>query len=160
MIGTAEPKPLPPRPSKLSLWMYKHSRPTRLTVEYRPTGVDTAETVIILEVIDSQDKVLGKTEVSRGDLLENNSYGHDPGQDVQLRIDHAHVADWTANGKKRLGEYLEWEKKEARDLADYRRLHTKFGGHGIEPTKVDEANRGLGMSEYRCCDKHPNCGCP
>lgn len=160
MIGISSPKPLPPRPSNLSIWMYKHSRPNRLTVEYRPTGADTAETVIVLEVIDSTGKVLGKTEVSRGDLLENNSYGHDPGQDVQLRIDHAHVADWTANGKNRLDEYIAWERREAKDLADYRRLHTKFGGHGIEP-KVDEPKAVKpGMSEYRCCDKHPNCGCP
>lgn len=113
----------PPKPSRLSLWMSGHGRPSQLRVEYRPTGVDTAETVVILTVTDYSEKKGASIEVSPGEIGRER-YGSN--NDVFLHIDHAFIVDWTDQGRKRLDEWLSFNKRNARELAEFERLKKKF----------------------------------
>lgn len=116
---------MPPRPTKLSLWMGTHGRPNRLTVRYIQTGPDTADTTILLEVVHD-GKVLHSTSVTAGAIPVLDRFGVTPGNDCRLILDHAHVVDWTEHGKKRLEAWKAWQDVEARDLAEYARLKKKF----------------------------------
>lgn len=115
----------PPKPSRLALWIAEHGMPNQLRVEYRPTGVDTADTWIVLTVTDYGKKV-SQTEIRPGDLARD-CYGYEPGEDVCLKITHAHCVDFTENGRKRLDAWREFQKKEAADIAEFDRLKQKFG---------------------------------
>lgn len=116
----------PPRPSRLSLWMEKHGRPHRMEIDYRQTGNDTAETVIIFSTLEYYKKKVEATiEVSRGEFgMYNARFEND---EVYLCIDHAHILDWTDAGRQKLNAWNAYQKKEERDIADYKRLRAKFG---------------------------------
>lgn len=126
------PDTMPPRPTRLSLWMATHGRPNRLTIDYVQTGTDSADTVITLDVVH-QGKVLHSTKVTAADIPVLDRFGVTAGNDVRLVLDHAHVCDWTEYGRSRLAKWKAFEDTEARDLAEYARLRKKFA-----PPKKDE----------------------
>lgn len=116
---------VPQKPSRLALWIAEHGTPNQLRVEYRPTGTDTADTWIILTVTDYGKK--GSQIEIKPEELVRDCYGYDRGQDVCLKLDHAHCVDLTDGGRKRLAAWKEFQKQEAADIAEFDRLKQKFG---------------------------------
>lgn len=122
----------PTKPSRLALWIYKNGVPNQIKVEYRATGVDTAETWYILSVFNDGFKPKKETasiEIRPGELEHNDTYGYQDGKDVCLRLDHAHCVALTECGRKRLDDWFAYQKKEARDIAEFERLKKKFGNN-------------------------------
>jgi hypothetical protein len=122
----SEKPEVPPKPSRLLLWMDKNGTPSQLRVEYRPTGVDTAETWIVLSVIGERGIVTASVDIHPGELARD-TYGNEPGQDVCLRLDHAFCVRPTENGRKRLDAWKAFQKREAADISEFARLKEKFG---------------------------------
>jgi hypothetical protein len=116
--GTREPTP--PKPSRLALWIDANGRPNQLRVDYRPTGTDTAETIITL-----------KTEAGKSTECRPSEIGQDRhgcrDRDVYFEIGHAYVADLTEVGRKKVQEWKAFQRREAHDIAEYKRLKLKFG---------------------------------
>jgi hypothetical protein len=109
----------PKKPSPLALWIDKHGTPDQLKVDYRQTGTDTADTWIILTVTDSK-----KSTETRPHEIGSDRYGYE--NDVYLHLSHASIVELTEGGRKRVDEWKAFEKKEAKDLAEFDRLKTKF----------------------------------
>lgn len=82
-----------------------------LTLDYYPTGVDTAETDWVLTSTDGQSRRIGSNVANA--LLE-------------VRTDHISVVRLKGKYVKEVEEWAKYVKKEARDLAEYERLKKKF----------------------------------
>lgn len=109
----------PKQPSRLALWIGKNGEPDQLKVDYRQTGADTADTWVILTCTHSKKSI----EVRPGEI-GGDRYGHD--NDVYLHLGHATIVELTEGGRKRVDEWKAFQKKEARDLAEFERLKNKF----------------------------------
>lgn len=114
---------IPEKPSRLALWIDKYGSPNEMKIEYIQTGTDTAETKITLQT-DKHSIIIGRYEFS------DSKY--DSKQDVYLCISHCSLFDLTDNGRKKLEEWKSFNKKEARDLSEYKRLQAKFGNIKVD----------------------------
>lgn len=108
----------PKEPSRLAKWIDKNGNPDQLKVEYRQTGPDTADTWIILTCTDRKKSI----EVQPHELSSERWGDHD----VYLHLDHASIVELTDDGRKRLDEWKAFQKREAKDLAEFERLKRKF----------------------------------
>lgn len=120
---------MPAQPTRLALWIDKHGEPDQLKVEYRQTGTDTADTYITLTCSRSNKSI----EVQPGDINERDRYGYKAGDDVCLNLSHATIVELTAGGRKRVDEWKAFQKREARDLAEFARLRRKFARKPAAP---------------------------
>jgi hypothetical protein len=98
--------------------MEKHGRPNQIKVDYVQTGTDTAETQVTFKTDHGKSITVGDHEFGTSKFDTNH--------DVFVHIDFAHVADWSDDGRKQLSEWNTFNKAEARDLAEYKRLKKKF----------------------------------
>lgn len=106
------PRPVTPE----ERWIATH-RPDRVRVEYRQTGTDTAETYVHLED--------GGSKVCWHDTTFNKV--------ARLQLGYNTVAVPAYGIAEAVEARMAFEKKEARDLAEYKRLARKFGPFGVAP---------------------------
>ena len=110
MSGPAE-KPAPAPVTAQERWVCEH-RVCAIRVEYRQTGTDTAETFLHLTATygatvcwcEATFRKVARLEIGTSSIA-SPAYG---------------VAD-------RVKARTEWEQKNARELADYKRLKEKYG---------------------------------
>jgi len=107
----------PPKPSDLACWIYDHGPISGIQVDYRPTGVDTAETVVILTGWQSGAKP-AVTRECRPEELNAVAF---------VGIGFNRVADLRDGQRQQVEAYRAFMKRHQRELADYRRLRAKFG---------------------------------
>lgn len=109
----------PPVPNSWAAWLFSRGGEiTGVKVDYVMTGVETSKTVWHLTLSDGS-----KSTVDETDLRE-----------VVVFYPHRDVPGHRAIAvlKRELWQQCEarqkWEKSNARELAEYRRLHKKYGG--------------------------------
>lgn len=114
----------PPRPSRLSLWMCAHGRPSQIRVRQMQTGVDTSETLIMLFVLDDQNSITGSIQVTRDEIGQGLFIGRS--SDVHLYVGYDYVVDWTPAGRKKLDDWQTFNFQNKHELEEYNRLKKKF----------------------------------
>lgn len=106
----------PKKPSAVAAWLYKNGFADKMKVDYRMTGVDTADTWVILW---SSRSPPARLECRPGSILGN--------PEVELAISCNSIVTLTAEGRRVCHEREEYEETHAKELAEYQRLKDKFG---------------------------------
>jgi hypothetical protein len=110
---------IPPAPTARVAWLYKHGAEiVGLRVDYVMLTSDTSKTVWHLELSDGHKETVDETELS-GLLC---FYPH---HDVPS---HRALAILKRELQEQCRTRAEWEKKNNRELAEYKRLKAKFEG--------------------------------
>lgn len=100
----------PPNVTDEERWIVRHYVDT-IRVEYRQTGVDTAETYVHLKA--------GKNEVCWHSSTFNKV--------ARLYLSHNACVETNYGVREKVKAREEWEKKHASELALYKQLKEKFG---------------------------------
>ena len=82
-----------------------------LLIEYKQTGTDTSDTFVTL--------------ISSNDTLKGLWCTYSPYLDVE--VGHCYVATIKQSARSIVDHWKEFEKKNKRELAEYKRLKAKFG---------------------------------
>jgi hypothetical protein len=94
-----------------------HNRVQSIRVEYRQTGTDTAETYLHLKTADGKGVCWCEATFRKV---------------ARLEIGTATCVEPAFGVRERVKAREEWEKANARELADYKRLKAKFEGFSGE----------------------------
>lgn len=104
---------IPQAVSDQERWIVRN-RVSAIRVEYRQTGTDTAETYVQLTPWDGGKPVCWLDSTFR--------------KVATLKLSHASIAEPAYGVRERVEAREKWEAKNARELADYKRLKAKFEG--------------------------------
>ena len=97
----------PPRPSADAIKVDSLGLITKMEISYRQSGIDSADTWISLNGVEFQGTVTSLLDYS-------------PSYNSLVRLKDAE--------RKKVKEWIEFERQNANELAEYRRLEKKFGG--------------------------------
>lgn len=113
MPHEAQTKEAPRKPPGKLLEIFNLGRIDGVYVEHIQTGTDTADTRVTLSNLRQGGNVVGW-------VYEITPY-------ITLRFSWATLAELKPEYVKQVEDWIAFEKKNARDLAEYRRLKAKFG---------------------------------
>jgi hypothetical protein len=110
MTEIGPPPPPPPQPPDIVIWL-ANQWITGHDIDSRQTGTDTSDTWIIFRPIS------GKPREARLESVEVY---------INFRPDYHSSLRLTERAQELVADYLRWERRNKRDLAEFNRLKKKF----------------------------------